>query len=583
MKHGYTTEKNVQIIISLLKQHDINHVVASPGSANMALVASLQSDPYFKMVSAVDERSAAYMACGMAAESGKPVVITCTGATASRNYMPGMTEAFYRKLPVLAITSTQVVSKIGHHVAQVLDRSVIPNDVARTSVTLPVVNSDDEIWDCEIKVNKAILELKRGGGGPAHINLPTTYNHEYVVHDLPNYRIIDRIAVSDPFPEIPKGRVAVMVGSHIHWTAEASQALEKFCESHNAVVFCDHTSSYKGKYRIDFALAGCQAAFNANANAADLMIHIGEVTGDYYTLKMRGKTVWRVSPDGEIRDTFRKLTKVFEMPESTFFSNYILESRSGSPEYLDFCQKKIDSLRSRIPDVPFSNIWVASQIAGKIPAQSSLHFGILNSLRAWNFFDIPGSVDTSSNVGGFGIDGALSTTLGASFARPERLHFCVLGDLAFFYDMNALGNRHLRDNIRILLVNNGKGTEFKQYGHVSANFGDDLDEYVSAGGHFGNQSPDLVKHYAEDLGFTYMSASTKEEFSEHSEMFISRESLGKPIVFEIFTTSDDECEALFSIMNIDTDNMHKTKAMAKSMVKDILGDKHKQLKNFIKS
>ena len=100
----YTSERNVQIVISLLKAHGIHRVIASPGTTNMTFVVSVENDPWFQVWSSVDERSAAYLACGMAAETGEPVVISCTGATASRNYMPGLTEAYYRKLPVLAIT-----------------------------------------------------------------------------------------------------------------------------------------------------------------------------------------------------------------------------------------------------------------------------------------------------------------------------------------------------------------------------------------------------------------------------------------------------------------------------------------------
>ena len=93
-KKYYTNERGPQIIIALLKAYGIRKIIASPGTTNLSLVASMQQDPFFEMYSSVDERSAAYMACGMAAESGEPVVITCTGATASRNYMPGLTEAF---------------------------------------------------------------------------------------------------------------------------------------------------------------------------------------------------------------------------------------------------------------------------------------------------------------------------------------------------------------------------------------------------------------------------------------------------------------------------------------------------------
>ena len=133
MNTFYTSERHVLILLALLKAHGIRKVIASPGTTNIALVASMQQDPYFQMYSAADERSAAYMACGLAAESGEPVVLSCTGATASRNYLPGLTEAYYRKLPILAVTSTQSIGNVGQHIAQVIDRSVVAKDVVRLS------------------------------------------------------------------------------------------------------------------------------------------------------------------------------------------------------------------------------------------------------------------------------------------------------------------------------------------------------------------------------------------------------------------------------------------------------------------
>ena len=241
MKFYSTTEKNALIVISLLKAHGIRYVIASPGTTNNALIGSIQKDPFFTIFSAVDERSAAYMACGLAAETGEPVVISCTGATASRNYAPGMTEAYYRKLPVLAITSTQQIGRIGHHVAQVIDRSTISKDVAKHSVTLPVVKDDEDQWDCEVKVNEAILELTRHGGGPVHINLPTTYSKPFTEKETINCKVINRFYIQDELPAIDQNkRVAVFIGSHKNWTPEETKALEDFCQAYNAVVFCDH-------------------------------------------------------------------------------------------------------------------------------------------------------------------------------------------------------------------------------------------------------------------------------------------------------------------------------------------------------
>lgn len=568
MSKFYTDEKNALIIIALLKANGIRKVIASPGTTNMALVGSMQHDSFFQIYSSVDERSAAYMACGLAHESGEPVVISCTGATASRNYMPGLTEAYYRKLPVLAITSTQMLGKVGHHVPQIIDRSVKPADTQNLSVVLPIVKDDDDWWECEVKVNQAILELKRNGGGPVHINLPTRYSRSYDTKALPTVRTINRINPTDNFPEL-KGKVAVFIGAHRPFGEAETAALDSFCSSNNSVVFCDHTSSYNGRYRLLYSLVASQDQMDLGADKPDVTIHIGEVTGDYAGMGMVGKQVWRVSEDGEIRDTFRKLRYVFQMDEKTFFEKYAERGTQQSDSYLHQCKERLNSVRQEIPEVPFSNIWVAQQTAHRIPKGAVVHFGILNSLRSWNFFELPDGVTSMSNVGGFGIDGGLSSLLGASLANKDKLYFGILGDLAFFYDMNAIGNRHVGKNLRIMVVNNGKGTEFRQYNHVAAHFGELADEFISASGHYGNKSPTLIRDYAQNLGFEYVSASSKEEYATAYERFVDGHLGDRSIVFEVFTDSDEESRALEMMRNIKKDN----KKIVKSAARSILGDR----------
>ncbi len=159
----------------------------------------------------------------------------------------------------------------------------------------------------------------------------------------------------------------------------------------------------------------------------------------------------------------------------------------------------------------------------------------------------------------------MSTTLGASLADKEKVCFCILGDLAFFYDMNVLGNRHIGKNIRILLINNGIGTEFKNYWHPGAMFGTRTNDFIAAGGHYGNKSRNLVRHYAEDLGFEYMSAANKEEFTAVCKNFLGADIGDKPIVFEVFTDHDEESEALKLIRNILKGNL---KQRAKAAIKE---------------
>ena len=226
-----------------------------------------------------------------------------------------------------------------------------------------------------------------------------------------------------------------------------------------------------------------------------------------------------------------------------------------------------------------SNAWVAKTTSALLPKDAVLHFGILNSLRSWNFFEIGTPYTAFSNTGGFGIDGCVSSLVGGALADPKHLHFGFVGDLAMFYDLNSLGNRHVTTTIRLLVVNNGRGQEFRNYNNPAAAFGEQSDGYIAAAGHYGKQSHELLKHYAEDLGFTYLAASNKEEFLQNVKVFTDARMTDKPILFEVFTDTEDENAALKAMHTIESD----ATGTAKKLAKGGLGDKGFQaLKNLIK-
>lgn len=566
VEHFYTNEKHTQILIALLKAHGIKKVVASPGTTNMTFIVSIQNDSYFEIYSAADERSAAYIACGLSAESGEPVVLSCTGATASRNYIPGLTEAFYRKLPILAITATQPIDRIGHNIAQVIDRRVQLNDIVKLSVQVSSINNEEDKWACEIAINKAILELKYHGGGPVHINFTITYNSIYDTKTLPEVNVIERITYKDKLPDIPKGKIGIFVGNHKKWDKKLTGVVDDFCEKYNAIVFCDHTSKYKGKYRAFAGLIATQENYKSPCCFVDLLIHIGDISGAY--MAFFPKKVWRVNPDGAICDTFRKLQYTFEMEEKDFFKHYVNLTTNGTKEntFITEWKTEYERIYAKIPELPFSNVWIAQNTILRLPENSIFHLGILNTLRTWNYFESPQSVLGYSNTGGFGIDGCVSSLIGASLAEQNKLFFEVVGDLAFFYDMNSIGNRHVGNNIRLMIINNGRGTEFRNYGHPAFKFGEDADNYIAAAGHYGRKSHLLLKHYAEDLGFEYLSASNKEEYLTNVKRYLKPQITDKPILFEVFTNSEDESDAIKIMKNIEVSPKGKAKQVVKSVI-----------------
>lgn len=570
MIEGYSKNKSIQILIALLKEHNIKRVIISPGTTNLEFVSGLQYEGSFKLYSSVDERSAAYMACGMATELNEPVVITCTEATASRNYFSGLTEAYHRKLPIIAITGVHRYNRVDHLEPQTIDRSISPNDIFKLKVHLPIIKDKEDIWETEIKVNKALLEVNRHGGGPVHIDLPCcNEDYDFSTKVLPKVNVIKRYVLGDKLPDIPNGKIAIFIGSHRNFTINETEILDKFCATYNAIVICDHTSGYEGKYQIKMARLSIQRAYYEIFSDIELLIHMGEESGDGATMTRlrKVKRVWRVSPDGELRDTFKKLKNIFEMNEYDFLANYIKNDKNEKTYLLEM-KNIVENIKTPIEKIPFSNIYVAAMLSSRIPENSTIHLGVSNTIRAWSLFDFPKTVNSSSNVGCRGIDGALSSLVGASLINEKKLYFCVLGDLSFFYDMNALGNRFIKNNIRILLINNNGGGVFKLNGAPGHTFfGDEeTNKFIAASGHFGNKSSILVKNYVESLNFEYMCATNKNDFEKVYRNFVNSNLTDKPIVFELFINDSDDRLAFEIMSNIEVSTLGKTKKIAKNLL-----------------
>jgi len=304
----------------------------------------------------------------------------------------------------------------------------------------------------------------------------------------------------------------------------------------------------------------------------DLLIHIGEESVDDNTRRVlkNVKEVWRVSPDGEIRDTFKKLSNIFEMTESTFFDFYASLSDRNESGYRNECIERKKQIAEMLPELPFSSIFVASQLVPVLPVNSVIHFGLSDSIRAWSLFDLPKGIRASCNSGCRGIDGCVSALIGASLANQDKLYFAVVGDLTFFYDLNVLGNRHVGNNVRILVVNNDGGNIFRHNGHPSQTWlgYENANLYIAAGGHFGNKSPEFVKNMAENLGFEYLHATNKETFEKSSLRFVTPQITDKPMLFEVFTTCKDDSDAFSLMENILLD----AKDHAKEAIKQIIGE-----------
>ena len=562
----YTIQENVRIVISLLKQYNIRHIVVSPGGTNIAISQAVQDDPFFKCYSIPDERSAMYFAIGLYLQTGEIIATSCTSAQATRNYVPGLTEAFYKHTPILAITTAKLERFQYQDYMQAPDQTSLPKDSVKATFDLPPVTDENTRIQCIHDARNAILELTHRNPGPVQLNLRIVdaQQSKFEKVELPVIREIRRYMAWDDWNDVnlTGKRVLVLVGEHRPFTEQQQKALEQFCESYNVAVYTNHFSNYHGKY----AISGNLLVSCGKFQKPDILITIGGQTGDY---SIYGNLVgpssiehWRVCEDGNVVDTYNKLTKIFECPDYYFF-NRLISSEHVKHEYYEVLNQLNNSLIYDV-ELPFSNLYAAQQLYNEIPQNSIMNFAILNSIRCWSYFPLDKTIQGYANIAAFGIDGCNSMLFGESM-NTDELCFIVTGDLAFFYDMNALGIRHLKNNVRILLVNNQGGAEFKimtrawkENLHVG--------RFISAEGHNGN-----AEGWSKNCGFKYLKAHTKEEFLKVKKQFIGKSD--SPIVLEIFTDGDDEVIAMNELINRNITPENKLK----SVLSSILGDRGTQI------
>lgn len=176
----YTNIENLDIVISLLKQNNIRHIVISPGGTNQRLIWKIQEDSFFKCYSVVDERSAIYFAIGLYLQTGEIIATCCTSAQATRNYIPGLTEAFYKHAPILAVTMSKHPRFTYQEYMQAPDQTSLPKDSIKASLCLPYLKDENDFLHSQRVVNEAILELTHGNPGPVQLNIPWKIGRAHV-------------------------------------------------------------------------------------------------------------------------------------------------------------------------------------------------------------------------------------------------------------------------------------------------------------------------------------------------------------------------------------------------------------------
>lgn len=535
MTNDKTQYNTLHYIIAELKEYGIRHIVASPGTQNSTFNYIVQEDSYFKCYSIVDERSAAYVAIGIASETKEPIVITCTGATAARNYMSAMTEAYYAEVPIIALTFYDRHTHKYNMAPQYTDRSISQNDIKYMSIHLP---ENKDILDKKFILTSlnACLSRAKYNNEPVHINCPASFNYD--IKTLPNDTWKTEYIFEDFYllkTLLQNKKVAILIGKHRKFAPHEEEAISAFVRSYNAAVFCEHTSNYNGANKI---LIPQFKLLNTPSLKPDIVLDLGGISCIYGNAGLLDKAqYWRIVENYKYQAREdRAMQKLLIGRYKGIFKELLNEKREAN-NYYRLLREKIDSMI--INPLPFSTSYITQKIADYLPSNCSLHLSILMPTQNMTYFEIPSNINVVSNVGGFGIDGAISTAVGQSLVDTTKKIFCITGDLAFFYDMNIIGNRHIKDNLRILVINNNTGFTMRANPHLERVLGEKSDVLVSAGGHYINGA----KAWAISCGFHYLSADSKESYDSKIDDFCNQ-NYNKPVLFEVFTKTNEEKDGL---------------------------------------
>lgn len=569
----YANQKNIQIILSLLKQYGIKYMVLSPGTRNSALVHSAETDPDFKCFSIVDERSAAYFALGLCEVSGEPVCFSCTSSTAACNYLPAIREASRKNLPLIALTGDREWHKLYQMEDQMIDQNNMYGKYCRNYCLLPKgVNSDEE-WYCIRKVNEALHAVKYG---PVQINFQVS-DITCTVKKLPKYRKISLTDIPD-WDIVRKRlegykRILVICGQRYPQSKELSTMLGDFSTKYGAVVSTDYFSNLDD-HRFLRTVLVTEAMYSTphdfDKYCPDLVISIGKHFWSFikYTLRANNTKFdhWRISEDGYFNDGFRSLTDVFQMTSETFFGNVVNTFYKASNEYYTLWQKRLSKVK--YPKLQFSNFSVIKDVIHAIPAESLVHTTILNATRLPNYHKMDGSVLTFSNLGADGIDGGLSTWLGESLNYDsDKKSFLITGDLSLIYDMSSL-LIGMNKNQRILAINNYAGSEF----HLIFNklTLPELDWHIAAG----HQS--LMKDVASiNPNIDYICVRTAKELEAAIPRFVG--DCDRPILLEAITDADTDSYMLETFYNLNKSMKLKLKELTKGVISNYLLSRKKKM------
>jgi 2-succinyl-5-enolpyruvyl-6-hydroxy-3-cyclohexene-1-carboxylate synthase len=467
----------------------VEEIVLSPGSRNAPLALIIMRNKQLKYHVINDERSAAYFALGRALNTKKMVALTCTSGTAAVNYYPAIVEAYYQKVPLLLLTADRPIELRDQNINQVINQNKLYQEYVATdfSVDLAIVSEDKRKKDF-LNINKVLntgLKARR----PVHLNFhlkEPLYSEKALNLKDESLKIIEeKIYESKPsrqdfdllLDELVTYNKIMVVGGQQAFSKNLRNIFNRLLTLTDVVFVRDITANIHGLERaIMYPDEIVRKAGNDKDLQPDLVITFGnKFTSKKFTEYLNGiktKTHWHISEDDDYFDMFSSLSKLIKLEAENFFRLWLrfikkFEHKKFQGFYLKW-QKIDEEIQQQLNSKPIQNdeLSFVKVILDNLPKNSCLHLGNSLPIRYANKTNLfnnkhAQSIEVFSNRGTSGIDGCLSTAMGAA-TGDSRKHYIIIGDQSFIYDRNGLWNKNLPDNLIIVVMNNKGGQIFSK-------------------------------------------------------------------------------------------------------------------------
>lgn len=459
-----TDKQNIQALAEVCRIRGIRQVVFAPGSRSAPLVVAFSQLKDVQCMVIPDERVAGFFALGIAQQQRSPVAIVCTSGTAVLNFAPAICEAYYQQVPLLVLTADRPADYIGIGENQAIHQTEIYRNYIKASFTLPEAPAE-----AATIAAKAITETTRHGHGPVHINIPLREPLYGQSEKTLTITAPAPAAAKLPIVRVPVSSRTLLICGMNEPDAALTELIRKLSVTTGLAIITEPLANVHGLdtvTNIDATMA-MMTQDDLDTLAPDTIITIGKQIVSkrlrQFLRKVQPAHHYQLSDDagGWHGLGAKKYHHVVCEPVATLAAS---AGRSADvafrKQWMALHQKALKATADYGHSLPLSDWRVFQTLVETYPKDAHIQYGNSSPIRYAGFFRHRPDTVVNANRGTSGIDGSLSTAAGAAmlYSGPT---VCVLGDVSFLYDSNALWNNYLSPQLRIIVINNGGGNIFR--------------------------------------------------------------------------------------------------------------------------